>query len=225
MKKFNTKRYMRKDSYNGDITDPLSLNLYAYCQGNPIMYTDPTGHSATQAAKIIIKTPAGKVIVVAAAVTYGIAGTYNAVQQADVTINGSKYIDGVSPAPSRKKDSLSGEPGSVETKWKGDTGKKKQDRVRGDDGYPDIDIDHDHDHGQGMPHTHEWDRPEDGSSPTNENRGPGRPTTQEDLDRVNNEKSSTSSGGTSSTLGNSIGNALKSIGNAIKNYFTGGENK
>lgn len=36
-------RFISKDSYEGDITNPLTLNLYMYCAGNPIMYIDPSG--------------------------------------------------------------------------------------------------------------------------------------------------------------------------------------
>ena len=40
----STARFMSMDTYAGDQTDPLSLNLYAYCQNNPVIYVDPTGH-------------------------------------------------------------------------------------------------------------------------------------------------------------------------------------
>jgi len=42
----NTMRFTTEDSYLGDMKNPLSLNLYGYCMGNPVMYNDPTGHSA-----------------------------------------------------------------------------------------------------------------------------------------------------------------------------------
>jgi len=35
---------LTEDTYTGDPSDPLSLNLYTYCANEPIMYTDPTGH-------------------------------------------------------------------------------------------------------------------------------------------------------------------------------------
>jgi RHS repeat-associated protein len=38
-------RFLQEDTYRGDPMDPLSLNLYAYCAYNPIMYYDPTGHN------------------------------------------------------------------------------------------------------------------------------------------------------------------------------------
>ncbi|MEG6510998.1 RHS repeat-associated core domain-containing protein [Desulforamulus ruminis] len=37
-------RFITKDSYEGDIVNPLSLNLYAYCANNPLLYIDPSGH-------------------------------------------------------------------------------------------------------------------------------------------------------------------------------------
>ena len=37
-------RFISKDSYEGDITNPLTINLYTYCVNNPINKWDPTGH-------------------------------------------------------------------------------------------------------------------------------------------------------------------------------------
>jgi len=39
-----TARFLQEDTYTGDRNDPLSLNLYAYCHNEPLMYSDPTGH-------------------------------------------------------------------------------------------------------------------------------------------------------------------------------------
>ncbi|TBL69886.1 polymorphic toxin-type HINT domain-containing protein [Paenibacillus thalictri] len=37
-------RFINKDTYEGDITNPLSLNLYTYVHNNPLTNVDPTGH-------------------------------------------------------------------------------------------------------------------------------------------------------------------------------------
>ena len=39
-----TSRMLTEDSYWGDIRDTLSLNLYTYCQNNPVNFRDPSGH-------------------------------------------------------------------------------------------------------------------------------------------------------------------------------------
>ena len=39
-------RFITEDSYWGEAGDPLSLNLYTYCNGNPIIYFNPSGHKA-----------------------------------------------------------------------------------------------------------------------------------------------------------------------------------
>ncbi|WP_110930290.1 RHS repeat-associated core domain-containing protein [Paenibacillus bouchesdurhonensis] len=39
----NAGRFVSKDSYEGDITNPLSQNLYTYVHNNPLIYTDPSG--------------------------------------------------------------------------------------------------------------------------------------------------------------------------------------
>ena len=40
-----TARFLQEDTYSGDKNDPLSLNLYAYCNNKPLMYWDPDGHT------------------------------------------------------------------------------------------------------------------------------------------------------------------------------------
>ena len=50
-------RFLTEDTYRGEKTDPLSLNLYTYAHNNPILYVDPSGHvielssEATEAEK------------------------------------------------------------------------------------------------------------------------------------------------------------------------------
>ena len=40
----NQGRFFQEDTYLGRITDPLSLNRYAYVKNSPLNYTDPSGH-------------------------------------------------------------------------------------------------------------------------------------------------------------------------------------
>ncbi|NBI28429.1 RHS repeat-associated core domain-containing protein [Chengkuizengella marina] len=37
-------RFINEDTYQGDISNPLSLNLYTYVYNNPLIYDDPTGN-------------------------------------------------------------------------------------------------------------------------------------------------------------------------------------
>ncbi len=37
-------RFISEDTYEGELNNPLSLNLYTYVQNNPLIYNDPTGH-------------------------------------------------------------------------------------------------------------------------------------------------------------------------------------
>ncbi|GLC30966.1 peptidoglycan-binding protein [Clostridium omnivorum] len=40
----DTGRFLTRDSYLGSLTEPLSLNRYAYTNNNPVMNIDPSGH-------------------------------------------------------------------------------------------------------------------------------------------------------------------------------------
>ncbi|OME00569.1 hypothetical protein BSK54_15920 [Paenibacillus odorifer] len=37
-------RFLNEDTYEGQIDNPLSLNLYTYVENNPLIYSDPSGH-------------------------------------------------------------------------------------------------------------------------------------------------------------------------------------
>lgn len=39
------------DTYLGDVSDPATLNRYTYCAGNPVTYSDPTGHERFSSQK------------------------------------------------------------------------------------------------------------------------------------------------------------------------------
>jgi RHS repeat-associated protein len=40
-------RFISEDSYEGQLDNPLTLNLYTYTANNPLRYTDPSGHCFT----------------------------------------------------------------------------------------------------------------------------------------------------------------------------------
>lgn len=44
-------RFLTRDTYTGEDNEPLSLHLYMYCGGNPINYSDSTGHKANKLYK------------------------------------------------------------------------------------------------------------------------------------------------------------------------------
>ena len=37
-------RFLTEDTYRGEVNDPDTLHLYAYCANDPINYVDPSGH-------------------------------------------------------------------------------------------------------------------------------------------------------------------------------------
>nr|WP_246427514.1 S8 family serine peptidase [Paenibacillus phyllosphaerae] len=39
-------RFINEDTYEGNLTNPLSLNLYSYVENNPLIKIDPTGHTS-----------------------------------------------------------------------------------------------------------------------------------------------------------------------------------
>ncbi|MFC4812911.1 RHS repeat domain-containing protein [Paenibacillus sp. GCM10023250] len=43
-----TARFTSEDTFEGELKNPNSLNLYVYALNNPLNYSDPTGHAATK---------------------------------------------------------------------------------------------------------------------------------------------------------------------------------
>jgi len=77
-----TANFLSQDSYRGEALNPASLNYYTYCYGNPITYTDPSGHipilvvvAVKVGGRIILKQVAKKAAkkVVKKAVKKGVA--------------------------------------------------------------------------------------------------------------------------------------------------------
>lgn len=52
----STGSFLTMDTYEGNISDPVTLHKYLYANGNPVMYNDPSGHfsCATQAVATAI---------------------------------------------------------------------------------------------------------------------------------------------------------------------------
>ncbi|NHN34677.1 RHS repeat domain-containing protein [Paenibacillus agricola] len=62
-------RFMNQDTYEGDINNPLSLNLYTYGHNNPLKYNDPSGHNpAIVEAAVIVDS------ILTSAIAGGVAG-------------------------------------------------------------------------------------------------------------------------------------------------------
>lgn len=52
-------RFMSQDTYEGDIANPLSLNLYTYGWNNPLMFSDPSGNSPERIKELISEATDG----------------------------------------------------------------------------------------------------------------------------------------------------------------------
>ncbi len=51
----NIGRFLSRDTWEGDLQDPQSLNKYSYVQNNPLKYVDPDGEKVTLVAKQLEK--------------------------------------------------------------------------------------------------------------------------------------------------------------------------
>ncbi|MBY9077096.1 hypothetical protein KIH86_04025 [Paenibacillus sp. HN-1] len=50
-------RFISEDTYEGEVNDPLSLNLYTYVQNNPVNNEDPTGHYSVSEVEKFCREP------------------------------------------------------------------------------------------------------------------------------------------------------------------------
>ncbi len=68
-----TGRFISRDSFAGKNEDPLSLNLYTYCNNNPIIYADSTGNSPSLIIAGIVFTATDIILMTSIAVLAALA--------------------------------------------------------------------------------------------------------------------------------------------------------
>ena len=119
-----TGRFTQEDTYRGDVMEPASLNLYAYCANDPVNYVDPSGNSAVavggailtgtvEAAYVVVQVIAvgavfiGGTMLLAEAIDYinSIRATPASVSYSDTTNTITAIYDGPigPPAPPAQK--------------------------------------------------------------------------------------------------------------------------
>lgn len=173
-------RFTQQDAWGYmDANDPLSLNLYTYCNNNPIMYVDPSGHAEiglrvyaeSHGALVEWNAETGYANVTFKGKTFSIKSTKKNNRDGRIYIDESILNDQFgwnSPLnimAAQKLPPISA-PNSVGELHNPD-GSLKQKRWYGSDGYPIRDRDYNHPGKHQFPHDHIW---EDGI------RQPGVPT-------------------------------------------------
>lgn len=165
-------------------TDPLrfgarDIDLYRYAGNNPISRLDPAGlYWMEWGVTIGGFVGGGLALLGSVPADFATGGLNLFATPAEIGAGASlgaligggigTWLDANS-----RSNPLNGTPGGTSTIYQ-PNGKPKQIREYGDDGYPDRDTDFDHPHNGIQPHEHNWDRPEDGSPPTDEDRGEGQ---------------------------------------------------
>jgi RHS repeat-associated protein len=137
------------------VNDPLSLNLYIYCQNNPIRFIDPSGHDPIPEWVRNINSGIGTKIDCEKGFEFYEKGSVNAYAgSVQRTINNA--IDKILNYYFSSNLPKTGVPNSVGRTYNPD-GSIRQERVYGPDGQPVRDTDYSHG-GQGheFPHTHDW---------------------------------------------------------------------
>ncbi|MBP2114943.1 RHS repeat domain-containing protein [Paenibacillus silagei] len=75
-------RFLNEDTVEGQIDNPLSLNLYTYVENNPLKYIDPSGHSAMAAGGLYLIPGFGEVLAVVTGAGILVYGGYKIYQWA-----------------------------------------------------------------------------------------------------------------------------------------------
>ncbi len=129
-------RFTQRDTYIGEISTPASLNLYTYTAGNPIYYTDPSGHAwetffdlgslvysayeafkepslgnclsvvADAAALVIPFVPSTKTVKAAIKISDAVDDVYDGYKAADRTVDTIESVVEASKAVKKGKDAL-----------------------------------------------------------------------------------------------------------------------
>ncbi|MEK4046824.1 RHS repeat-associated core domain-containing protein [Paenibacillus sp. FSL H8-0048] len=86
-------RFLNEDTYEGQITNPLSLNLYTYVHNNPLRYSDPSGNMPKDLLNAIFSTYTKrndtKKMIQTVLTTNGEKGIYQAFHEITQVIAGS----------------------------------------------------------------------------------------------------------------------------------------
>ena len=159
-----TGRFLTEDTYGGNPSDPLSLNLYTYCWNNPIRLVDPSGHDPVPAWAQNINLGKGMEADYQEALEIhesGLASAWvgSARKQVDKAIDTAIQHKAKSGVNAASVKIPTGPPNSSEPIYD-KKGNKVGERFYGPDGQATKDRD-DTDHGHpkqhpDVPHEHEW---------------------------------------------------------------------
>ncbi|WP_231578413.1 RHS repeat domain-containing protein [Paenibacillus sp. FSL H7-0357] len=75
-------RFISEDTYEGQIDNPLSQNLYTYVENNPLRYVDPSGNIAMAAGGLYLIPGVGEVLAVVTGAGIVVYGGYKIYQWA-----------------------------------------------------------------------------------------------------------------------------------------------